>query len=124
MSKHAAMKKGKKEKEVQNCMFSKQNISQTQITTQEPPFNPTFPASKGLFSLVQRHWRSKYIDFDHGCEKARNTVLHSEYCVLYTWVMWRTSINANTFSLGNVRFYSIHGGRRMHLESSWIQHAQ
>ena len=53
-------------------MFSKQNIAQTHITTQEPPLNPTFPASKGLFSLVQRHWRSKYNGFDHGCEKARN----------------------------------------------------
>ena len=59
-------------------MFSKQNITQTEITTQEPPFNPTFRASKGLFSVVQRHWRSKYGGFDHGCEKARNGLFSLE----------------------------------------------
>jgi hypothetical protein len=43
------MKKEKKEKEVQNCMFSKQNITQTQIITQEPPFNPTSEHLRGYF---------------------------------------------------------------------------
>jgi len=38
-----------------------------------------------------------------------------------TRVMLRKSFNANTFPLGTVRFYSIHGGRRTHIESSWIQ---
>ena len=68
-------------------MFSKQNITQTQITTQEPPFNPTFPASKGLFSVVQRHWRSKYSGFDHGCEKGQKWSILTRGTMVYCYIV-------------------------------------
>jgi len=68
-------------------MFSKQNITQTEITTQEPPFNPTFPASKGLFSVVQRHWRSKYSGFDHGCEKGQKWSILTRGTMVYCYIV-------------------------------------
>ena len=60
--------------------------------------------------MVHSHWKRHY-----------GLLLHSEYYVIIHLGNVEKIKTTNIFSLGNVRFYSIHGGRRTHIESSWIQ---
>jgi len=55
--------------------------------------------------MVHSHWRWHY-----------GLLIHSEYYVIIHLGNVEKIKTTNIFSLGNVRFYSIHGGRRTHRE--------